>query len=109
MCTHWVPPARREVKLSFHLFQCMKAYLSMPVATSASQFAYASFRMEPQSKIARHAAGVAAAMAVPGKTSVHDVNVRVSRTLPAPTYGTIPVTARSTNVCFTRSVLAQVA
>jgi hypothetical protein len=42
---------------------------------SASSVAYASFRMEPQYMIAGHSAGVAAALAVRGKSPVHRLDL----------------------------------
>jgi len=42
---------------------------------SASQVAYASFRMEPQYMIAGHSAGVAAALAVREAVPVHKVDL----------------------------------
>ncbi len=49
--------------------------LFVPVCFSASHVAYSSLRMEPQYMILGHAAGVAAAMAIKGRTPVQDVNV----------------------------------
>jgi hypothetical protein len=42
---------------------------------SASQVAYASFRMEPQYMIAGHSAGVAAALAVADNVPVHRISI----------------------------------
>jgi hypothetical protein len=47
--------------------------LLVPVAFSASHVAYSSVRMEPQYMILGQAAGVAAKMAIEGRTSVQDV------------------------------------
>jgi hypothetical protein len=49
--------------------------LLVPVPFSASHVAYSSMRMEPQYMIIGHAAGVAAALAIQGKTSVQKVPV----------------------------------
>lgn len=49
--------------------------LLVTAAISASQVAYASFRMEPQYMIAGHAAGVAATLAVRDGVPVHHVNL----------------------------------
>jgi len=43
---------------------------------SASQIAYASFRMEPQYMIVGQSAGVAAALAVHENTPVHEINLK---------------------------------
>ena len=47
--------------------------LLVPVCLSASHVAYSSVRMEPQYMILGQAAGVAAKMAIDGKTSVQDM------------------------------------
>jgi len=49
--------------------------LLVPVCFSASHVAYSSVRMEPQYMIIGHAAGLAASMAVHGKTAVQKVSV----------------------------------
>lgn len=49
--------------------------LLVPVCCSASHVAYSSIRLEPQYMILGHAAGVAAAMSVRGRTSVQKVEV----------------------------------
>ena len=48
--------------------------LLVPVAFSASHVAYSSVRMEPQYMILGQAAGVAAKMAIEGKTSVQQID-----------------------------------
>jgi hypothetical protein len=50
--------------------------LLVPVAFSASHVAYSSLRMEPQYMIIGHAAGVAAKMAIDGKTAVQDISTK---------------------------------
>jgi hypothetical protein len=49
--------------------------LLVPVCLSATHAAYSSVRMEPQYMIVGQAAGVAAALAVRGHTSIQDVSV----------------------------------
>jgi len=49
--------------------------LLVPVCFSASHVAYSSLRMEPQYMINGHAAGLAAALALKGKTGPHDISV----------------------------------
>ncbi len=49
--------------------------LLVPVCFSASHVAYSSLRMEPQYMILGHAAGVAASLAIRGKTAVQDIPV----------------------------------
>jgi hypothetical protein len=48
-------------------------------AFSASHVAYSSMRMEPQYMILGHAAGVAANMAIQGKTAIQDIDVQSLR------------------------------
>ena len=48
--------------------------LLVPVAFSASHVAYSSVRMEPQYMILGQAAGVAAKMAIDGKTPVQEID-----------------------------------
>jgi FAD dependent oxidoreductase len=50
--------------------------LLVPVAFSASHVAYSSVRMEPQYMILGHAAGVAAKLAISGRTTVQGVTIR---------------------------------
>jgi hypothetical protein len=50
--------------------------LLVPVCLSASHIAYGSIRMEPVFMVLGHSAAVAAAMAIDGKVSVQEVNVK---------------------------------
>ncbi len=49
--------------------------LLVPVCFSASHIAYSSMRMEPQYMILGHAAGIAAALAIRGGSTLQDINV----------------------------------
>ena len=49
--------------------------LLVPVCFSATHVAYSTLRMEPQYMILGHAAGLAAKMAIDGKTAVQDIDV----------------------------------
>jgi hypothetical protein len=49
--------------------------LLVPVCLSATHVAYSSVRMEPQYMIIGQAAGVAAALAISGHTSIHDIPI----------------------------------
>lgn len=49
--------------------------LLVPVCFSASHIAYSSMRMEPQYMILGHAAGIAAALAIRGGSTLQDINI----------------------------------
>ncbi|MFN0121096.1 MAG: FAD-dependent oxidoreductase, partial [Blastocatellia bacterium] len=50
--------------------------LLVPVCFSASHVTYSTLRMEPQYMMIGQAAGIAAKMAIAGKTAVQDINAR---------------------------------
>jgi hypothetical protein len=49
--------------------------LLVPVCFSATHIAYSSVRMEPQYMIIGQAAGVAASLAIQGRTSLQDISI----------------------------------